>query len=105
MHIIRPLWLTHGGEKKDFEAYSCHVSPDGSRLVTAAGGASFTWCLLCAWLTSCRWLRSDLVNRSDLQCRRSGVLQTQAVGVHEPSFRHDSYRAVFAKWEIPCVGR
>ncbi|KAI9716461.1 MAG: HIR complex subunit [Candelaria pacifica] len=24
-------------EKKDFEVYSCHVSPDGSRLVTAAG--------------------------------------------------------------------
>jgi protein HIRA/HIR1 len=38
MHIIRPLWLTHGGEKKDFEVYSCHVSPDGERLVTAAGG-------------------------------------------------------------------
>ena len=38
MHIIRPLWLTHGGEKKDFEVYSCHVSPDGARLVTAAGG-------------------------------------------------------------------
>ena len=26
------------GEKKDFEVYSCHVSPDGNRLVTAAGG-------------------------------------------------------------------
>lgn len=26
------------GEKKDFEVYSCHVSPDGERLVTAAGG-------------------------------------------------------------------
>jgi len=38
MHFIRPVWLTHGGEKKDFEVYSCHVSPDGSRLVTAAGG-------------------------------------------------------------------
>lgn len=35
------LILIHGpriGEKKDFEVYSCHVSPDGSRLVTAAGG-------------------------------------------------------------------
>ena len=38
MHFIRPVWLTHGGEKKDFEVYSCHISPDGSRLVTAAGG-------------------------------------------------------------------
>lgn len=26
------------GERKDFEVYSCDVSPDGSRLVTAAGG-------------------------------------------------------------------
>ncbi|KAI9845949.1 MAG: HIR complex subunit [Thelocarpon superellum] len=37
MHFIKPAWLTHSGEKKDFEVYSCHVSPDGSRLVTAAG--------------------------------------------------------------------
>lgn len=26
------------GEQKDFEVYSCHVSPDGHRLATAAGG-------------------------------------------------------------------
>ena len=38
MRITRPVWLTHSGEKKDFEVYSCHVSPDGSRLVTAGGG-------------------------------------------------------------------
>ena len=38
MRYIRPVWLTHSGEKKDFEVYSCHVSPDGTRLVTAAGG-------------------------------------------------------------------
>ncbi|KAJ5995464.1 hypothetical protein N7481_002441 [Penicillium waksmanii] len=37
MHIIKPVWLTHGGERKDFEVYSCDVSPDGKRLVTAAG--------------------------------------------------------------------
>ena len=41
MRLIRPAWLTHSGEKKDFEVYSCHVSPDGSRLVTAAGGMIF----------------------------------------------------------------
>lgn len=29
------------GEQKDFEVYSCDVSPDGTRLATAAGG-SFT---------------------------------------------------------------
>lgn len=30
--------LSSLGERKDFEVYSCDVSPDGSRLVTAAGG-------------------------------------------------------------------
>ncbi|KAA8625115.1 WD40 repeat [Pyrenophora tritici-repentis] len=37
MRLIKPQWLTHPGEQKDFEVYSCHVSPDGSRLATAAG--------------------------------------------------------------------
>ncbi|KAF2276097.1 Hira-domain-containing protein [Westerdykella ornata] len=37
MHLVKPLWLNHPGELKDFEVYSCHVSPDGKRLVTAAG--------------------------------------------------------------------
>jgi hypothetical protein len=31
-------YYLHAGDLKDFEVYSCHVSPDGSRLVTAAGG-------------------------------------------------------------------
>jgi protein HIRA/HIR1 len=33
--LIVPLRPT--GEQKDFEVYSCHVSPDGERLATAAG--------------------------------------------------------------------
>ncbi|KAF2859820.1 histone transcription regulator HIRA, WD repeat superfamily [Piedraia hortae CBS 480.64] len=37
MRFVKPHWLVHGGEKKDHEAYSCHVSPDGKRLATAAG--------------------------------------------------------------------
>ncbi|KAH6842936.1 TUP1-like enhancer of split-domain-containing protein [Chaetomium sp. MPI-CAGE-AT-0009] len=37
MHIIKPSWLRHSGEQKDFEVYSCHISPDGSRLATAGG--------------------------------------------------------------------
>lgn len=37
MRFTKPLWLIHGGEKKDHEVYSCHVSPDGTRLATAAG--------------------------------------------------------------------
>ncbi|ROT36456.1 Hira-domain-containing protein [Sodiomyces alkalinus F11] len=37
MHVIKPAWLSHSGEQKDFEVYSCHVSPDGKRLATAGG--------------------------------------------------------------------
>ncbi|KAF2089093.1 Hira-domain-containing protein [Saccharata proteae CBS 121410] len=37
MHFVKPNWLTHPGENKDFEVYSCHVSPDGARLATGAG--------------------------------------------------------------------
>src|SRR5947209_18616549 len=40
--------LPLSGEKKDFEVYSCHVSPDGTRLVTAAGGElGISECNLC----------------------------------------------------------
>lgn len=49
-HAIRPNnldclhWkltnILSTGEQKDFEVYSCHVSPDGSRLATAGGGTS-----------------------------------------------------------------
>ncbi|KAK6203814.1 HIR complex subunit [Pestalotiopsis sp. IQ-011] len=37
MHLVKPSWLSHQGEQKDFEVYSCHVSPDGKRLATAGG--------------------------------------------------------------------
>ena len=37
MRIKKPSWLSHSGEQKDFEVYSCHVSPDGKRLATAGG--------------------------------------------------------------------
>ncbi|KAI6083691.1 Hira-domain-containing protein, partial [Hypoxylon rubiginosum] len=37
MRITKPSWLSHKGEQKDFEVYSCHVSPDGKRLATAGG--------------------------------------------------------------------
>ncbi|EGX97061.1 TUP1-like enhancer of split [Cordyceps militaris CM01] len=37
MLLIKPSWLSHSGEQKDFEVYSCHVSPDGKRLATAGG--------------------------------------------------------------------
>lgn len=40
MRIVKPTWLIHPGEKKEHEIYSCHISPDGERLVTGAGDGS-----------------------------------------------------------------
>lgn len=42
-HLLTDALLAPGhlGEQKDFEVYSCHVSPDGSRLATAAGGMEY----------------------------------------------------------------
>ncbi|KAG9255554.1 TUP1-like enhancer of split-domain-containing protein [Emericellopsis atlantica] len=37
MRLIKPAWLSHSGEQKDFEVYSLDVSPDGTRLATAGG--------------------------------------------------------------------
>ena len=46
--LDRGLTIYFAGEKKDFEVYSCHVSPDGTRLVTAAGGElGISECNLC----------------------------------------------------------
>ncbi|CAK7205837.1 HIR complex subunit [Sporothrix eucalyptigena] len=35
--MAEPQRVAHAGEQKDFEVYSCHVSPDGKRLATAGG--------------------------------------------------------------------
>lgn len=39
--LVLILFLAWIGERKDFEVYACDISPDGSRLVTAAGGEKF----------------------------------------------------------------
>jgi hypothetical protein len=43
--VLLRLGISDTGERKDFEVYSCDVSLDGSRLVSAAGGE---WILLIA---------------------------------------------------------
>jgi protein HIRA/HIR1 len=45
-HDCTPIltYHPHTGDLKDFEVYSCHVSPDGTRLVTAAGGTTIHYC-------------------------------------------------------------
>ena len=45
----------HLGEQKDYEVYSCHVSPDGSRLATAAGG-KFWSPKRCKWHADHIWI-------------------------------------------------
>ena len=37
MRLIKPSWLSHAGEQKDHEIYSCDISPDGKRFATAGG--------------------------------------------------------------------
>jgi|SRR5271154_43725 len=116
MHLLKPIWLTHGGrslvpaqyaqmrlrsrltsvlqrgreliltydttgEKKDFEVYSCHVSPDGERLVTAAGGAFSPFSPVDSaiesngngGLTFKRRICSHLVDRRHIQCHEPSL--------------------------------
>ena len=93
------------GEKKDFEVYSCHASPDGSRLVTAAGGtkhrapfshvrkAQSGTCLL---IGVKRWPCPNMVYGCHLQCRRREVLEAEAARFHELSLRDDTHGSFFA---------
>ena len=37
MRFTKPAWLNHADEKRDHEVYSCHVSPDSTRLATGGG--------------------------------------------------------------------
>lgn len=39
LEIEKTRLIISEGEQKDFEVYSCHISPDGKRLATAGGGA------------------------------------------------------------------
>ena len=103
MRLIRPVWLTHSGEKKDFEVYSCHVSPDGSRLVTAAGGMldlarRFPFTDLGPY----RWIRSGVVNRCYIQCGGTRLLQAQAIGLHELSYWNNTHSQVLWEWTVSC---
>ena len=105
MHFIRPEWLKHTGEKKDHEVYSCHVSPDGARLVTAAGGRSQLlltdpYKKLPPLIIHIRLSCPSLVYRCDLQCWRSGAWRTQTVGVDELSYRHNPCCKILFQWKV-----
>ena len=100
MRFTKPVWLTHSGDKKDFEVYSCHVSPDSSRLVTAAGGSSMFHAVTRILIHSCRWPCADLVDRSDIQRGGPQLHQAEAACFDELPFRHNTYRTVLAQWQV-----
>ena len=50
-----------------------------------------------------RWLRSGMVNRCYLQCAGTRLLQAQAIGLHELSYRNDTHSQILWEWAVPCL--
>ncbi|KEZ40065.1 Protein HIR1 [Scedosporium apiospermum] len=96
MHIIKPSWLSHSGEQKDFEVYSCHVSPDGKRLATAGGDGHVR-----IWSTEAIYNASDATYKKPRQlCHMSHHLGT----IHSVRFSPNGrYLASGADDKIICV--
>ncbi|KAL5600919.1 hypothetical protein BROUX41_005754 [Berkeleyomyces rouxiae] len=96
MHIIKPAWLSHCGEQKDFEVYSCHVSPDGKRLATAGGDGHVR-----IWSTEAIYNANDNSSTKPRQlCHMSHHLGT----IHSVRFSpNGKYLASGADDKIICV--
>ncbi|MCJ1399846.1 HIR complex subunit [Xylographa trunciseda] len=100
MHFIRPVWLTHGGEKKDFEVYSCHISPDGTRLVTAAGGKQ-SYGHVRIWSTAAIY---DAVNPNSTEPRQLASMSYHSGTIHTVRFSSSGkFLASGADDKIVCV--
>ncbi|KAF2145374.1 uncharacterized protein K452DRAFT_283734 [Aplosporella prunicola CBS 121167] len=96
MHIVKPVWLTHPGELKDFEVYSCHVSPDGSRLVTAAGDGHVR-----IWSTEAI-LNSD--NRDYSKPKQLAAVSNHSGTIHAVRFSpNGKYLASGADDRVVCI--
>ncbi|KAL4796439.1 histone transcription regulator Hir1 [Aspergillus venezuelensis] len=94
MHIIKPTWLTHGGERKAFEVYSCDISPDGSRLVTAAGDGYVR-----IWSTSAICGTEDASKPKQL-----ASMSNHSGTIHTVRFSHNGkYLASGADDKIVCI--
>ncbi|KAG5955089.1 HIR complex subunit [Claviceps arundinis] len=96
MHVIKPSWLSHSGEQKDFEVYSCHVSPDGKRLATAGGDGHVR-----VWSTEAIYHAKDASYTKPRQlCHMSHHLGT----IHSVRFSPDGrYLASGADDKLICV--
>ncbi|KAF2771659.1 histone transcription regulator HIRA, WD repeat superfamily [Teratosphaeria nubilosa] len=96
MRYVKPYWLVHGGEKKDHEVYSCHVSPDGSRLATAAGDGHVR-----IWSTEAILNAS---NPSYTQPKQLAALSYHSGTVHSVRFSpNGKYLASGADDKLVCV--
>lgn len=95
MRFTKPSWLVHTGEKKDHEVYSCHVSPDGQRLATAAGDGHVRIWSTAAILNP---------NSSSTQPRQLASLSYHSGTVHSVRFSgNGKYLASGADDKIVCV--
>lgn len=96
MRIIKPSWLSHKGEQKDFEVYSCHVSPDGKRLATAGGDGHVR-----VWSTEAIYNADDISFTGPRQlCHMSHHLGT----IHSVRFSPNGrYLASGADDKIICI--
>ncbi|EME49484.1 hypothetical protein DOTSEDRAFT_68297 [Dothistroma septosporum NZE10] len=96
MRFTKPSWLIHGGEKKDHEVYSCHVSPDGTRLATAAGDGHVRIWSTDAILNAC--------NPSYTRPKQLASLSYHSGTVHSVRFSpNGKYLASGADDKIVCV--
>ncbi|PFH61366.1 hypothetical protein XA68_17544 [Ophiocordyceps unilateralis] len=95
MHIVKPAWLSHSGEQKDFEVYSCHVSPDGKRLATAGGDGHVR-----IWSTEAILGAGDAASKPRQLCHMSHHLGT----IHSVRFSSNGrYLASGADDKLICV--
>ncbi|KAK3350060.1 protein hir-1 [Lasiosphaeria hispida] len=96
MHLIKPSWLSHSGEQKDFEVYSCHISPDGKRLATAGGDGHVR-----VWSTESIYNANDSTYTKPRQlCHMSHHLGT----IHSVRFSpNNRYLASGADDKIICI--
>ncbi|KAK1589825.1 WD domain-containing protein [Colletotrichum navitas] len=97
MRVIKPTWLSHSGEQKDFEVYSCHVSSDGKRLATAGGDGHVR-----VWSTEAIYgdVNGDADGKPRQLCHMSHHLGT----IHSVRFSPNSrYLASGADDKLICV--
>uniref|UniRef100_L2G1N5 Protein HIR n=1 Tax=Colletotrichum fructicola (strain Nara gc5) TaxID=1213859 RepID=L2G1N5_COLFN len=97
MRVIKPTWLSHSGEQKDFEVYSCHVSADGKRLATAGGDGHVR-----VWSTEA--IYGDAIEGSEKKPRQLCHMSHHLGTIHSVRFSPNGrYLASGADDKLICV--